>query len=58
MADPLNQRLDNEALIQRILQQHPSLTREKIIEMADLFGFDLAPQPVTSFPDRSRTRSS
>jgi hypothetical protein len=26
--------------------------------MADLFGFDLAPQPVTSFPDRSRTRSS
>lgn len=41
MADPINPRLSNEALIEQISRNHPNLTREEIIEIAAAFGFEL-----------------
>jgi hypothetical protein len=41
MADPLNPRLGNKALIERILRHSPGLTREEVIAEAAAFGLDL-----------------
>jgi hypothetical protein len=41
MADPLNPRHSDEEILASILRNHPKLTREKALEMAEAFGFDL-----------------
>ena len=45
--DPLNPRLPNEALLERILRQHPGLTPEEVFAEASTIGFDFDIPPET-----------
>lgn len=45
MPDPINPRLGADQLVERILQQHPGLTLDEIIEELAAFGCDVTVSP-------------
>ena len=45
MATPDKPLQSKRELVAHILRRYPTLTREKLIEMAEAFGFDLTDEP-------------
>ena len=45
MPDPINPRLGDDALVEDIMRSYPTLSLDKLLEMAAAFGFDLNPSP-------------
>jgi hypothetical protein len=58
MATPLKPLQSKQQLIADLLREYPTLTRERLIEMAEFFGFDLTDEPPVEEPAKPQSLNS